>query len=154
MFIDFDHSRIPSYLEFATTKAPITLSPWGRPEQALRNPLLCPKDLVDHSMEQSTAILLSSLRVLVQANHTPPLWHLILMSTQNHLWSPKEYVSAPRGGYTYRCCTYSCDRGQDFWPSKISLDLLTAPDLCPWPFDPSLMRMRKRHIDVSWPFTV
>ena len=31
---------------------------------------------------------------------------------------------------------------------KLSLDQLTTPDLCPWPFDPSVMHMRNQLIDV------
>ena len=50
--------------------------------------------------------------------------------------------------YIYRHCTYGCDRGQGSWPSKIGPDLLTTPDLCLWPFDQSVKRMRNRLIDI------
>ena len=54
-----------------------------------------------------------------------------------------------QGGVTYIGAVHIAATGVKILDRpKLSLDLLTTPDLCPWPFDPSVMRMRNRLIDV------
>ena len=54
-----------------------------------------------------------------------------------------------QGGFTYIGAVHIAATGVKILDRpKISLDLLTTPDLCPSPFDPSVIRMRNWLIDV------
>ena len=54
------------------------------------------------------------------------------------------------GGSTPGRRVQSCNRGQDFWPSKNDLDHLTMATFCPWPIDQWPIVCAQRLSHASW----